>query len=327
MSFLWQEGYDIWIKNSLNTLPNTTWQHITFTMPEELWIFFWLNRSLLNRIPLIAATLIKDWAQTKGFLPGIFLAIHTFGRDLKKNIHIHLSTTAGGLSPCHTRWIGKAYFYHESLKNTWRYKIITLLRNEFKQGLLKLPSHLKHLTSSTLFNSWTSQFFEKTWVIHLKGQSNSMKAHVDYPGKYLKRPPIGETRIKDYDGTSVTYEYLDHSTKTQEIMTLPVLEFIARLICHIPDKHFRNIRYYGFLSHKLRGKLLPLVYNLLKMNRVITGKVSLSWRDMIRTTYRYDPLLCPRCKTRMVLQSAVFASDSLITQHKEIAHGYFPLLL
>ncbi|WKZ16675.1 MAG: transposase [Candidatus Jettenia caeni] len=116
MSFLWQEGYDIWIKNSLNTLPNTTWQHITFTMPEELWIFFWLNRSLLNRIPLIAATLIKDWAQTKGFLPGIFLAIHTFGRDLKKNIHIHLSTTAGGLSPCHTRWIGKAYFYHESLK-------------------------------------------------------------------------------------------------------------------------------------------------------------------------------------------------------------------
>ena len=24
---------------------------------------------------------------------GIFLAIHTFGRDLKKNYHIHLSTT------------------------------------------------------------------------------------------------------------------------------------------------------------------------------------------------------------------------------------------
>lgn len=155
----------------------------------------------------------------------------------------------------------------------------------------------------------------------------AVKANVDYLGKYLKRPPIGETRIKDYDGTSVTYEYLDHSTNITEIMTLPVLEFIARLIRHIPDKHFRNIRYYGFLSHKLRGKLLPLVYNLLKMNRGSTAKVSLSWRDMIRTTYRYDPLLCPRCKTRMVLESAVFASDSLITQHKEIAHGYFPLLL
>ncbi|KAA0248274.1 MAG: IS91 family transposase, partial [Candidatus Jettenia sp.] len=37
-----------------------------------------------------------------------------------------LKDKAGGLSPCHTRWIGKAYFYHESLKNTWRYKIITL---------------------------------------------------------------------------------------------------------------------------------------------------------------------------------------------------------
>ncbi|MDN3512208.1 MAG: transposase [Candidatus Jettenia sp.] len=100
----------------------------------------------------------------------------------------------------------------------------------------------------------------------------------------------------------MTYEYLDHYTKTQEIMTLPVLEFIARLIYHIPDKHFRNIRYYGFLSHKLQGKLLPLVYNLLKMNRVITDKVSLSWRDMIRSTYRYDPLFCHQCKTLMVLQ-------------------------
>lgn len=322
-----KKATDTWIKNSLNTLPKTTWQHITFTMPEELWVFFWLNRPLMNRIPLIAATLIKDWTLAKGFLPGIFLAIHTFGRDLKKNIHIHLSTTTGGLSPCHTQWIGKAYFYHGSLKNTWRYKIITLLRDEFKKGHLKLPPHLKHFTSYTLFNSWTSQFFEKTWVIHLKGQSHNMKANVDYLGKYLKRPPIGETRIQGYDGTSVTYEYLDHSTKQKEIMTLPVLQFIARLICHIPDKHFRNIRYYGFLSHKLRGKLLPIVYHLLKMNRVIPTRVSLSWRDMIQNTYQYDPLFCPRCKTHMVLHSAVFTSDSLMAQHKEIAHGFFPLLL
>jgi len=29
--------------------------------------------------------------------PGIFIAINTFGRDLKRNGHIHLSTTMGGL--------------------------------------------------------------------------------------------------------------------------------------------------------------------------------------------------------------------------------------
>lgn len=70
-------------------------------MPAEFWVFFWLSRYLMNLIPLIAATVIKDWAHEKGFLPGVFLAIHTFGRDLKRNIHIHLSTTTGGLSSCH----------------------------------------------------------------------------------------------------------------------------------------------------------------------------------------------------------------------------------
>jgi hypothetical protein len=37
-------------------------------------------------IPSIAAGIIKD--QAKGIIPGIFLAIHTFGRDLKRNVHM-----------------------------------------------------------------------------------------------------------------------------------------------------------------------------------------------------------------------------------------------
>lgn len=324
-----KKATDIWIKNSMNTLPKTTWQHITFTLPEELWAFFWLNRYLTNLIPLIAATIIKNWALREGFLPGIFLAIHTFGRDLKRNIHIHLSTTTGGLSSCHTQWIKDTYFYHASIKNTWRYKIIALLREEFKKGNLTLPPHLKHITSHTLFNSWTSQFYNTPWVVHLKTKSKNMKANVDYLGKYLKRPPIGETRIKHYDGTSVTYEYLDHYTNTKEIMTLPVLEFIARLICHIPDKNFRNIRYYGFLSHKLRGELLPIVYKLLNMKNISTSKVYITWSTMIRITYTYNPMICPQCKTYMKLQTVLQPSstDSLILKQEKIAHGYFPLLL
>ena len=323
-----KKATDIWIKNGFNTLPRTTWQHITFTMPKEFWNLFWLNRYLMNRIPLIAASIIKDWAKRKGFLPGIYLAIHTFGRDLKKNIHIHLSTTTGGLSFSRDTWTGGAYFYHQSLKNIWRYKIITLLREEFKKGKLVLPAHLRYHTSYTMFNSWTSQFYKKTWVVHLNTQSNNMKNNIDYLGKYLKRPPIGETRIKQYNGKTVSYEYLDHYTGTKETMTLPVLDFIARLICHIPDKHFRNIRYYGFLSNRLRGKLLPIVYKLLNTKNRINTKVYIPWRNMIQDSFKYDPLKCPVCKTVMALKAVVFNNKyPLISQHKEVAHGHFPLLL
>src|SRR3990172_6415357 len=287
-----KKATDTWIKNSFNTLPRTIWQHITFTMPSELWVFFWLNRYLMNRIPLIATTIVKDLALEKGFLPGIFLAIHTFGRDLKRNIHIHLSTTAGGLSLFNETWIGKAYFYHLALKNTWKYHIISLLREEFKKGLLLLPPHLKHIASYTAFNSWTAQFYNTDWVVHLKKQSNNMKANVT------------------------------------EIMSLPVLDFISRLICHIPDKNFRNIRYYGFLSNRLRSELLPLVYKLLDIKTVITTKVYLSWRSMIQTAYKYDPLRCPLCKSIMILKTVILPSySSLLSKHEEIARGYFPLLL
>jgi hypothetical protein len=155
-----------------------------------------------------------------------------------------------------------------------------------------------------------------------------MKTNVDYIGKYLKRPPIGETRIKEYDGKLVTYEFLDHYTDTKKTMSLPVLDFIARLVSHIHDKHFRAIRYYGFLSNRNRGKLLPKVQALLGKKTTLKTKVSISWRDMIQNTYKYDPLRCRFCKTLLVLKNMVPPLKTpLLSHHKEIAHGAFPLLL
>ena len=79
-----KKATDNWIKTSFNTLPHTKWQHITFTMPDRFWVFFWVNRHLQNKLPSIAANIILKLSKQKGFLPGIYLAIHTSGRDLKK---------------------------------------------------------------------------------------------------------------------------------------------------------------------------------------------------------------------------------------------------
>lgn len=335
-----KKATDDWIKTHFNKLPHTIWQHISFTMPQELWDFFWVNRYLMNKIPPIAAGIIKELSLQIRCLPGIFLVLHTFGRDLKRNIHIHLSTTIGGLSTClpagqvpireqigDNSWVKGRYFYHGTLKKMWRFRIIDFLRKEFKAGRLKLPSHLNHIKSYETFVSWTSQFYEKTWVVHLNKQTDNIKVNVEYLGKYLKRPPIGETRILAYSGHTVTYKYLDHYTDTVEVLTLPVMDFISRLISHIPDTYFRNIRYYGFLSNRLSGKLLPIVYELLKMKRVITTKVYTSWGNMISRCFNYNPLKCPRCNILMVLREIILPRAApILSMHKEIAHGYFPLV-
>lgn len=322
-----KKATDDWIKTSFNTLPDTTWQHITFTMPGELWELFWINRQFMNQIPPLAANIILKLAKQKGFLPGIFLAIHTFGRDLKRNFHIHLSTTVGGLSTDKERWRPSAYFYHDTLKKMWRYEVISFFREEFKAGRLKLPPRLKHLKSYQAFNSWLNVHYQKTWVVHLAEQSDDMTRNVEYLGKYLKRPPLGETRIKAYNKTSVSFEFLDHYTNEKAIMTLPVLDFIARLIAHIPDANFRNIRYYGFLANRVRGTLLPKVRQLLCLEKIRGKKVYTPWRTMIQASFNFDPLCCPICKTIMELSHVVFPVQAVLAaHHKEIALEHSPLL-
>ena len=51
-------------------LPNTEWQHITFTMPDELWPIFKQNRHLLKHLSRLAATTLLDYSAGKGCTPG-----------------------------------------------------------------------------------------------------------------------------------------------------------------------------------------------------------------------------------------------------------------
>jgi hypothetical protein len=271
--------------------------------------------------------LIISLAQQQGFLPGIYLALHTFGRDLKFNVHLHLSTTAGGLTPDRSAW-KNGYFHHATLKALWKYQLVSLVQSASKNGSLKMPPRLKHIKTHATFCSWMTHLYRQTWVVHLNHQTDNQKRTIEYLGKYLKRPPIGETRITHYDGSAVTYHYLDHYTQSTKTMTLPVSDFIARLIRHIPDTYFRTIRYYGFLANRVKRQLLPIVTQMLSRKPPLTTKVSIPWRTLIKHTFHLDPLACPRCQSIMTFTAAVFtAYRSLTTCHKEIAHGYFPLLL
>ena len=87
-----------WVQTQLSVLPACDYQHITFTMPREFWRLFKDNWPLINLLPKVAHDILLEIARKKGLLPGIFTAIHTFGRDLKHNPHLHVSATKGGLN-------------------------------------------------------------------------------------------------------------------------------------------------------------------------------------------------------------------------------------
>ena len=344
-----KKATDNWIQNSYEQLPQCQYQHITFTIPEQLWDLFWLNRHLMNIAPKIAADIIMKEAAKQGYLPGIFLAIHTFGRKANRNYHLHMSTTVGGLSiDDRCRWVkNDAFFPHGILKNEWKKSILKLLEDEFEAGRLKLPKDVPFVRCKYSFLDWVHRIKNQTWIVHLSEKSDDMKKNVDYLGKYLKRPPVGETRILRYDGKEVTFRYLDHYTKVQDTITLGVLEFIARLISHIPDKYFRNIRYYGFLSNRLRGKLLPVAKSSLlptnkgdndqsyKKNIFEKEKASdnenickqkVSYRDLHKKYTGRDPLVCLCCKREMEFSYHHFTKNKPDRRfHKNVALGCYSM--
>ena len=168
-----------------------------------------------------------------------------------------------------------------------------------------MPKQLKYIKTNAQFNQWMDQQFNKSWVVHLQKTTQGNYNTLTYLGRYIKRPPIGETRIKKYDGKNVTYQYFDHKTKKKYISTIQVFKFIALMISHIPDKGFRVIRYYGWLANQKRKSLLPKVFALL--NCFYNVKFTkIKWRKMILKTFNFDPLACYSCKETMLFSGSYY---------------------
>ncbi|RMM82815.1 transposase protein, partial [Pseudomonas savastanoi pv. glycinea] len=60
------------------------------------------------------------------------------------------------------------------------------------------------------------------------------------------KPPISGSRLAHYtSGATLSFTYLDHRTQTYKQETLSQADMLRRVVQHIPEKHFRMIRYLG----------------------------------------------------------------------------------
>ena len=283
---------DRWISSSLSQFPNVSYQHLVFTIPEQLRILILLNRKLLlNALFKLAALTVTTWTiSNKSYIPGITMVLHTFGRDLKFNPHIHILVTCGGLSLDHKRWINNFFLPHQALKPIWRYQIITFIRNSAKKNLLILP-----LTVSLNLNGFLNSLYSKVWYVNFGRKLPNAKFTITYIGRYTKRPVIAESRILEYDGKFVIFFYEDQITSQTFYVKLSVEQFIARLIRHIPDKGFRQIRYAGIFATRVRSKLIPAVNNIVENMRKYANILIGNLRNYLEAPR------CPNCGDEMIL--------------------------
>lgn len=141
-----------WISTLLDVMPDSEHQHITFTMPSELWPIFEANPTLLNDLFSLAADTLLKWAKKHSLEVGIFGALNTYGRALNWHPHIRLSVTRGGLDK-HNTW-KPIYFKKKHVEYHWRRTLIRILRQIYDN--LNLPtSTTNHIQD---FNHGTSFF-------------------------------------------------------------------------------------------------------------------------------------------------------------------------
>ena len=266
---------------------NAQHRHCVFTIDSELRHFFLENRKLLGLLfdavqSVIFRAFYKD-NKSECFTPGFILVLHTFGRDLKWNPHIHCLVSEGGIGNSGL-WRSKKHFNYTFLRNAFRTALLDLMEKELCVSFKKVKARCY-------------QEHKHGFYVYAKPNKCNPKIVTKYIGRYLGRPVIATSRIDHYDGETVTFHYNRHEDNRLITESVPVMQFIQRLIQHIPEKHFKQIRYYGLYAgnHKNDSKLNLAIAKekrkiFLSFNR---------WRDCILHSFGYDPLKCPCCGETM----------------------------
>lgn len=299
---------DTWAQKSISQFPDIQYRHIVFTLPEQLRTLCLLNRKLmLNALFKFASQAIISWSkEQKNCTPGIISVLHTFGKTLEFNPHIHIIVSCGGLSSDQTQWITIPLFPEKVLKARWKYFVLNFVRSSFKKNILQLAKPLILFNSYPAFNSFINMLYKRyIWYVHIGRKLSSLFFTIQYIGRYTKRPVLAETRISHYNGNSVTFWYDDKILQEKVSINLPVTDFIKRIIRHIPDKYFKQIRYFGIFANRNKMKLSSIVVALLNKRFFPPSNIP-SWRQRMLDQNGFDPLACPLCKTLMLLSFIVF---------------------
>jgi len=328
---------DNWVAEMNNLFPNTTYFHVTFSVPSQFRALLFEKRNLLNAVFSASTETLISYCKEQGFLPAITAVLHTFGSDLKRHVHIHCIISAGGL-----KLTGKqeryTRFNQRKLKNKKaKFKKVTVITdhpewvkcNKFSYRMLHkryqalLIKHLKQQISEDINSenpdkelevfsdpSIMKAFFDDLkkeyadgFYVNISEERQDLKQTVGYIGRYARRPPISELRIKDYQGEYICFEFKDYYSGGSKVLyTLRTIEFIRKLIRHIPPHYFNLIRHYGIMASRVKAIYKKLTDKLL--DSVSDVDEAKNWRQRQEDFKGFDPLKCRICGTIMTFVSA-----------------------
>jgi len=285
----------------VNRMINVTHRHITFTIPKLLWEHYLQRPKFQQDLMRMAYKSVKEVMEMYlhiSITPGSMTVIHSFGRDLKTNFHIHMLVTEGGVSKS-GKWIKFTYFPFEkrgkikkTLKEIWMENVIESLRRHLRDRIT-----LEWLIEE-LYRKYPDGFYVNGPSKNRIKSNRKAKKKADYITRYVRHPIISDSRIESYDGEVVLFWYNYPSTNEKRYVKMGVLEFIDRIIQHIPPKNFRMVLYYGLYSpHYPQKEQIQLIFDI---QGNPSNPKNLDWRNKSYIRYGRDPTICRDCNNEMI---------------------------
>jgi hypothetical protein len=277
-------------KKIKSKLINCNHRHIVFTIAKELRIYFRQHRRLLNLLFRSAASTVSQWLinqnKSQRLTCGMISTLHTFGRDLKWNPHIHMLVSLCAVG------IGVTY-------KKFNFIPFKMLRSRFMTTLLfMLKKYIPKSLVDKLYINKINGFY-----VYAYAKLTQAVDVVNYMLRYVGRPVIAKKRILNYNNNLVTFCYNRHEDDKYIEEVVPVFDFIKKVIIHIPDKYFNMIRYYGLYAKKHNLRLLH------KLPPLHLCRQSNLWHIRILRSFNYHPLLCA-CGQLMKYDSTILPNSS-----------------
>ena len=217
-----------------------------FSIPKILRRFFFYDRKLLGKLSQCAVKSLTKFFQLtlgkKTGIPGVVVAIQTFGDYARWHPHLH-ALVADGL------FLESGYFFVmpkvnlRQLAELFRAHVLKMLKKEglIDDSFIKMIMKWRHTSGFSVHN--------KVLI-----KPNDDKG-IENLSQYIIRNSFSLEKLKYKEGdSSVIYRSrMTHGKNKKNFYVFSPLEFIAAITQHIPEPYFQLTRMYGWYSNRMRG--------------------------------------------------------------------------
>lgn len=300
---------DTWVKEQEERALPCPYHQVVFTMPDGLHPVWLYNRTgftnLLFQAAWEAIQVFTDDPMWLGATPGMMGFFQSWGEMLNLHVHLHVLITAGGLDKA-GQWVkSRQSFFVPSralspvFRGIFRAKLLAGL----KDGTLQHPPG----TTAAFWRMKLNKFGRQDWHVQIDPAYEHPRGAIRYLGAYMRRGPIGESRIKQYDRNRLTIAYKRPAEHPHPTFELSAEEFLRRFLVHVPAKGQRVVRHYGLFHHRLRDKLEQARQILAEES----GVLSPSPPCAPQPTRPVPPAMrCPHCGKPLVVVAIRFRASS-----------------